>query len=511
MTAMRIRDIQQRLQEVGRIRTGATAPTKNGRKRPTKLETFRLTSPNKSVLERAAVLWGGNVKAWQPEGGGPKQWELITDTDRLQVAVLPDDRHLSAAYELWNRGGCVRRCDGFTETIKDTPCVCDPDDRECAPTTRLSLVLPDLPGLGVWRLETKSFHAAAELPGAFMLLQQTAQGRLSVPALLRLEQRQKKRDGQTRQFAVPVLDIGITVGDALAIAAGAAPPPSSSLGDGAPAAIEASSTPALPPAPPEDVETVVAKTVEAETRPKRKTARSAPAIPAATDTDLLDGPPPEAEPPIMPLDDPNLIVCAKPKKKATAASKPKAKAKAPTFDEDNPPPPEPPPTPKPQAQRSVEALRIRITKDLGIEGDNRGLLIRVATRGRSRSTTMLNPEETIELHRLIDRLEDGKSIFDPKAEVIVDAESGEITHRIEVAPVPPTFWTPAEWLQAAKAAGVRPPEATAQLKVIAAELGDDRRISWSGFTRGPEPDDKSWAVIAERLAAWLADPNREVA
>jgi hypothetical protein len=478
---MRILDIQQRLQEVGRIRTGATTSAEGGRKRPTKLETFRLTSPNRQVLERAAVLWGGEVKAWQPEGGGPTQWEVVTDTDRLQVAVLPDDRHLFSAYELWSKGGVQRRCDGFTETIGDTPCVCDPDKRECNPTTRLSLVLPDLPGLGVWRLETGSFHAAAELPGAFMLLQQTAQGRLSVPALLRLEQRQKKRDGQTRRFAVPVLDITMTIADALAVAAGQSVPDTpAELVESEQVALGAA--PAALPAPPAQVEEVVIKTVKAETRPKRQTARSAPAIPAGDINDVLDGPAPTAEPPIMP-----------------------------TFDEDNPPPPEPPPTPKPQAQRSVEALRIRITKGLGIEGDNRGLLIRVATRGASRSTTMLTPDQIAELHRLVDRLEDGKSIFDPAAEVIVDGESGEITHRVEAAPVPATFWTPAEWLQQLKAAGVRPPQATERLKVIAAELGDDRRISWSGFVRGPEPNDQRWAVIAERLAAWIADPDREEA
>ena len=114
-------------------------------------------------------------------------------------------------YELWSGGGCQRRCDGRDELITDGPCLCDPDQRECDIHTRLSVMLRDLPGLGLWRLDTQGWNAALELQGAVEILQMAAGRGQMLPAQLRLEQRMVKRPGQqTRRFAVPVLDVEIS-------------------------------------------------------------------------------------------------------------------------------------------------------------------------------------------------------------------------------------------------------------------------------------------------------------
>lgn len=211
---MTLLGIQQRFRECGRIRLGERRTTAAGKSYPSRLETFRLTSSDRSAIDAAAARYGGTVEKW--ESG----WQVTTESDRLDVMLPPSGavEPYSLHYELWSGGGIQRRCDGRDAIIggADGLCVCDPEARECAPTLRVSFLLPDLPGLGTWRLETKGYAAAAELPGALNLLSTWAEAGRPVRAILRLEQRSVKRDGQTRLFAVPVLDPVGTINTMLA-------------------------------------------------------------------------------------------------------------------------------------------------------------------------------------------------------------------------------------------------------------------------------------------------------
>jgi hypothetical protein len=211
---MAIIDLQRRLAETGRIRIGRQVPTSNGKTRPEKLDTFRLTSPDRRRIEQAAQLYGGEVQPWKAPASN--QFEVITKVNALNVIVPPSDMAFSIHYELWSAGGCQRRCDGRTESTSDGLCLCDPDNRECDIHTRLSVMLRDLPGLGVWRIDTQGWYAALELQGAVEVIQMAAGRGQMLPARLRLEQRQVKRPEQpTRRFAVPVLDIEVSPGELL--------------------------------------------------------------------------------------------------------------------------------------------------------------------------------------------------------------------------------------------------------------------------------------------------------
>ena len=208
---MPLLDLQVRFRELGRIRAGE----KGSKGEPRKLQHFRLTSASRPLLEQAASLFGGEVREWK---GAPDEgfFELYTKTDRLDVMIPPvvdSGALLSQHYELWSGGGCVRRCDGLNEAISGKPCICaitmgqDEDaERECDPITRLSVMLPSLGGIGVWRLDTGGINAALELPGSFGLIVKAAEGQF-MPAVLRLEQRSSKKEGQTRRYVVPVLDM----------------------------------------------------------------------------------------------------------------------------------------------------------------------------------------------------------------------------------------------------------------------------------------------------------------
>lgn len=206
---MAIISLQRRMAHKGRIRMGR----KEG-KRPVKLNNWRLTSTDKTALEEASTLYGGTVKAWAERAG---EFELITDVSELPVMLLPGQT-ISQYMELWSGGGCQRRCDGAHDTISDGPCLCDADEPECKPITRLNVMLPDLRSLGMWRLDSTGWNAAAELAGTAEFLEQATARGVLLPARLRIDQRVQVKDGQTKKFGVPVLDVDVRSLDALQIA-----------------------------------------------------------------------------------------------------------------------------------------------------------------------------------------------------------------------------------------------------------------------------------------------------
>jgi hypothetical protein len=204
---MPIIDLQRRLVEAGRIRAGDRP---EGSTHPRKLKEWRLTSRDRARLDAAASQWGGEVRAWAGHDG---EFELYTERSEIPIMLLPGTT-ASSWYELWSAGGCQRRCDGAHEVLSDGPCLCG-DERECKPTTRLPVLLPDIPGLGTWMVSSTGWNAARELAASAELLgQATAQG-VFIAARLRLEWRSEIKEGQTRRYVVPVIDIDVTLRDLL--------------------------------------------------------------------------------------------------------------------------------------------------------------------------------------------------------------------------------------------------------------------------------------------------------
>jgi hypothetical protein len=221
---MPILDIQRGLREVGRIRCGDQVETANGRRAPRKLERFRFTSDDQALIAQVAQLYGGEVAKWE---GAPlgDQWQVYVAADRVPVVIAPGLATLSQWHELWSGGGCQRRCDGEVEQLTHVACICVAEgERQCKPTTRLSVILPEVPGLGVWRLESHGYYAARELGGQLALVDQVVQRGGVVVATLRLTFREDRRPGQPiKRYTVPALDVSGTFAQ-LAAAAGAPAP-----------------------------------------------------------------------------------------------------------------------------------------------------------------------------------------------------------------------------------------------------------------------------------------------
>jgi hypothetical protein len=215
---MAIIGIQRRLREIGRIRTGDQVATANGKTRPSKLSAFRLTSADEQVLEKASELYGGTVQPWK-EAPTSGQFELYTEATGFDVLFPANDIGFSQFYESWIGGTCKKRCDGERETISDSPCSCDQENRECRPTTRLNLILADLKGLGTWRLESHGYYAASEMAGLTDMIASLPTESTLIPARLLLTQRQVKKvvDGKTttNNFSVPVLDLNVSMNEVL--------------------------------------------------------------------------------------------------------------------------------------------------------------------------------------------------------------------------------------------------------------------------------------------------------
>jgi hypothetical protein len=257
--------IQRRYRELGRIRLGE----KGAKGQPVKRDTFRLTSPSRGLLDQAAELWGGTVAPWDGPNEGDS-WQLATATAEMQVLVPQQDIESSQYFELWTAGGCAKRCDGITNLITGRACSCDPDNRECKITTHLQVMLPQLPDIGVWRITTHGFNAAAEIPGTVALLDTLRRSGQMPAAVLGIEHRTSKKDGKTQRFIVPVLKVPHTL-----LELGA------SVNDGEVIALEpvkAASPPALPPAP-----VIEPKGIEAA-----PAATPAPTVDLKADKGILD-------------------------------------------------------------------------------------------------------------------------------------------------------------------------------------------------------------------------------
>ncbi len=233
---MSILDLQHRQRELGRIRMGE----KGAKGQPVRLDAFRLTSSARHLLVEAAGLWGGEVREWAG-APTPGQFELYTATDTLPIVIPPGREPVTSWYEQWTAGGCTHRCDGGRNYIDDSPCSCDSDDRKCKATTRVNVMLPDLPDIGVWRLETHGINAAMELPGTISVILMASDAGRFLPGRLRIEHRTSKKAGQTRQFVVPVIDLDITSRELMSGSAPARPVTESGA---APAALEAGRAPA---------------------------------------------------------------------------------------------------------------------------------------------------------------------------------------------------------------------------------------------------------------------------
>lgn len=242
-TIVPVAQLARRLPELGRLKFGDTN-AKGGRRT---LDNWRVVSNHRDALGDIADLYGGKVVDYS-HAKSDLTAEVLTTSDVIRVGLptYSGDDILSLNYELWTGGGCQRRCDGETATTwtkgpegpeeTEQPCLCvAAGELACDIKLRVSFFLPGVSRFGVWRLETGSWNAVAEMRGmAELLVSLRARG--ITEAELGLDKRHDVKAGQTRNFVVPEIRLAQSY-EALA------------AGDGG-AALGAAAGPALPAAAP---------------------------------------------------------------------------------------------------------------------------------------------------------------------------------------------------------------------------------------------------------------------
>lgn len=223
----RVRNLPTRYADLGRLRPGDVDDSGN-KPKPRALGEWRVTSRNEGRLNIFAGMYGGTPHPWEGHDG---EYELYTESSVLDV-LLPVDS-LSTTYEKWGSGGNQRRCDGeiCTVPVQDpegghldqVPCVCAERNwvvgehaDACVLTARLGVIIPEVPGVGIWTLTTGSQYAAMELPGQVDTIDALRMGiRTPLPCKLSLEYREKKYPWEkfTRKFYVPILEIGQSIAE----------------------------------------------------------------------------------------------------------------------------------------------------------------------------------------------------------------------------------------------------------------------------------------------------------
>lgn len=219
--------MQRRDVPLGEIRIGTSVevPGKKGRQ-PKRLNTFRFTTAVEFTAHAVAAKLGGRVTPWDQRRG---YFEVTTDQTSLRVWVPPRSLAVDANMELWADGKRLRQCTGRAMSYPSPepgqpprPCICpaDPDERArmaatrppqaCKPKTRITVSIPELPGLtGVWTLWTGSMNAAVETADSGDAMALARAGGAYLPAILYIHWRRRVSDGSP--YPVPVLMIGTSI------------------------------------------------------------------------------------------------------------------------------------------------------------------------------------------------------------------------------------------------------------------------------------------------------------
>lgn len=179
-------DIQRRHAEAFRIRFG----DKGNRGQPQKLtESIRLTAPTQAIVQAFVDVYGGEVVEFNDKASRDR-FQAYLPTTTMSIMVLPGSS-MQQWWELYKGSVCDRRCDGETEQKTGNPCMCpaDIDDRmkdrkACSPTTRVSVLCPDVAVVGSGSFVSHGLIAAETLPQSIAVAEAALSRGMMVPATL---------------------------------------------------------------------------------------------------------------------------------------------------------------------------------------------------------------------------------------------------------------------------------------------------------------------------------------
>jgi hypothetical protein len=199
----------RRIPRVGKIHLGVRKTNDNGKEYPTAVDYF-VVKPDASTSKAAA-------KAFHDVYGDKPQEITIAfpsnDPEQFFPQWLSSYRGGNGRYELYCQGDgeVARRSDGEGGKVqiqclyRDCPLY---QEGKCKELGRLQFFLPDVPGIGVWQIDTTSFHTTVNLNGSIQMIRALTGGRIAmIPLKLRIVPKVVNPDGKSK--TVYVLTLGI--------------------------------------------------------------------------------------------------------------------------------------------------------------------------------------------------------------------------------------------------------------------------------------------------------------
>ena len=199
-----------RIPRIGKIHLGVKQKSeRSGNEYPTAVDYF-VVKPDESTSENA-------VEAFRSVYGD-RPCEITVafpsnNPEQFFPQFLSSYRRVGERYELYCKGDgeTANRVDGQGGRIqvqclyRDCPVF---QEGKCKELGQLQFFLPDVPGIGVWQLDTSSWHTTINLNGSIQMVMVLTGGRIAmVPLKLRIVPKVVNPDGRPK--TVYVLTLGI--------------------------------------------------------------------------------------------------------------------------------------------------------------------------------------------------------------------------------------------------------------------------------------------------------------
>lgn len=198
-----------RIPRIGKIHLGIKQTSGAGKEYPTAVDYF-VVKADDTTSEIAAQAFH--------ETYGEKPQEITVafpsnDPEQFFPQYLSSYRRVGTRYELFCKGDgeWANRADGQGGRIK-VPCMYRDcpifQEGKCKELGQVQFFLPDVAGLGIWQLDTTSYHSTGNLNGSINMVRALTGGRIAmVPLKLRIVPKVVNPDGRPK--TVYVLTLGI--------------------------------------------------------------------------------------------------------------------------------------------------------------------------------------------------------------------------------------------------------------------------------------------------------------
>lgn len=181
---MPIKGLSERHQmsRLGKIRLGVTVQPQGGKSYPRATDHFVVPEAVAATLPRDGV-W-----CRCKDGEGPRVIPVMLPSDNPDV-ILPQFYKMYKSAGLWCSGnGEIARRWSEQGKLEELACPCPYlDSGDCGASATLNVVMPDVPGIGVWQIDTSNTRSIVALNSAFRDYAAAFGGLRGIPFLLRLE------------------------------------------------------------------------------------------------------------------------------------------------------------------------------------------------------------------------------------------------------------------------------------------------------------------------------------